>query len=272
MKKLILFFAAVFFTAVSANIFAQNTGETPSPGSTFEYSVTDNAPNTYIWSVTEGDLTTDAGTDAVLSATTGAAITITWAATVTVGDWYYVHVVETDANSCSNEKVLAVQITASQFYLTIVADQTSPACYDVAVAVSLNGNTPEYDHGDATLSYTVTPTGLGSATGYSFDIAETLPGTGTWSSTITTSANASESGGTVTVTDTNPVTLTFVVTNGNTYDNTTDAAGTAADFNQQVDISNGITIDNGVLDNGTDGTYTDNTDVARPHTTTIGTN
>ena len=272
MKKLVLIFAAVLLTAISSNLYAQsNTGTTPSPGSTFDYSVSDNAPNTYAWSVTYGDLTTDAGTDAVLSATTGAAISITWASSVTVGEWYYVHVVETDANSCSNEKVLAVQITESAFYLTIAAGQTN-ACYDGAVSITLSGNDPQYDHGDVTLTYTVTPADFGSATGYSFDISETLPGTGTWSSVVSTSANGSESGGTVTVTDTNPVTLTFVVTNGNTYDNTTDAAGTAADFNQQVDISNGVTIDNGVGDNGVDGTYTDNTDVARPHTTTIGTN
>lgn len=271
MKKLVLFFAAVLLTAFSANVFAQsNTGTTPSPGSTFDYSVTDNS-NDYSWSVTKGDLTTDAGTDAVLSATTGAAITITWASTVVVGDWYYVHVIETDANSCSNEKVLAVQITASAFYLVIDANLTD-ACYDGSVTVSLNGNTPEYSHGNATLTYTVSPYDFGSATGYSFDISETLPGTGTWSSVVSTSANASEASGTVTVTDTNPVTITFVVTNGNTYDNTSDAAGDAADFNQQVDISNGITINNGVVDNGNDGTYTDNTDVARPHTTTIGTN
>ena len=273
MKKLIFLFAAVFLTAISANVFAQNTGTTPTPGSTFTYDVTDNG-NTFAWTVTKGDLTTDGSGDVTFNplSADGASVDITWAAGLNEGDVYYVHVVETDGNSCSNEKVLKVIITASLFYLDITANQTD-ACYDGAVAVSLDGSgDPEYDHGDATLTYTVTPTGLGTSTGYSFNIAETFtPATGFSSVPTVTSGNGSIASGVVTVTDANAVTIQFVVTNGNTYDNTTDAAGTVADFNQQIDISNGET-SHGVPDNGTNGTYTDNTDVARPHTATIGTN
>ncbi len=268
MKKLVLFFAAVLITAISSNLFAQNSGTTPTPGSTWAYSVTDNS-NTYTWSVTVGDLTTDAGTDAVLSSTSGAAITITWDAGLTVGDWYYVHVIEDDG-SCTNEKVLPVQITASQFYLSIVSSQTT-SCYDNDVVVTLDGNTPKYNHGTATVSYVVTPTGLGTATGYSFDIADVFTPTAGLSSVATvTSGNGSVASGTVTVTDANSVTLQFVITNATLYDNSTDPNGTAADFNQAVTHSNGIT-SHGVTDNGS-GTATDDTDIARPHTTTIGTN
>ncbi len=269
MKKLVLIFAAVLLTAISSNLFAQNTGETPTPGSTWAYSVTDNS-NTYTWSVTKGDLSTDAGADAVLSGTTGAAITITWASSVAVGDWYYVHVIENDG-SCTNHKVLPVQITESQFYLSIASNQTTTACYDNDVVVTLNGNTPKYNHGTATVSYVVTPTGLGTATGYTFDIADVFTPTAGLSSVPTvTSGNGSVTAGTVTVNDANAVTLQFVITNATLYDNSTDPNGTAADFNQAVTHSNGIT-SHGVTDNGS-GTAADDTDVARPHTTTIGTN
>jgi hypothetical protein len=269
MKKLVLFFAAVLFTAISANVYAQNnTGETPTPNSIWNYSVTDNG-NTYTWSVTKGDLTTDALTDADLSATAGASIDITWASTVTVGDWYYVRVVEDDG-SCTNTKVLPVQITASQFYLSIAAIETGTACYDGNVVVTLDGNTPKYNHGTATVSYNVTPNGIGSATGYSFDIAEVFtPTAGLSSAPTVTSSNGSISGSTVTVTDASAVTLQFVVTNATLFDNSTDPNGTAADFNQAITHSGGIS-SHGVTDNGT-GLDSANTNVARPHTT-IGTN
>ncbi len=269
MKKLVLFFAAVLLTAISSNLYAQNTGETPTPGSSWAYSVMDNG-NTYTWSVTVGDLVTDAGVDAVLSSTSGAAITIAWASTVTIGDWYYVHVVEDDG-SCTNEKVLPVQITASQFYLSILASPTNTGCYDGPVAVTLDGNTPKYNHGTATVSYDVTPHGMGTATDYSFDIAELFaPTAGLSSDATVTSGNGTVIGGTVTVTNANAVTLQFIITNATLYDNSTDPNGTAADFNQKITHSGGIN-SHGLTDNGT-GPADANTNVARPHTTTIGTN
>lgn len=271
MKKLVFLFAAVVLTAINVNVFAQNNGVTPTPGSTFTYNVTDNG-NDYLWSVTKGDLTT-ATTDATIGTATAATTTITWASTVNIDDIYYVHLLETDANLCSNEKVLKVTITASQFYLAIAADQTSPACYDGAVVVTLNAGDPRYNHGTATISYTVTPSGLGSATGYSFDLADVLSQTTGFASVPSiTSGNASITTGVVTVTDTNPVTIEYVVTNSNLYDNTTDATGTSANFKQTVNIANGVTSLGVTSNSAAPGVYTDDTDVARPATTSIGFN
>ena len=272
MKRLVLFFAAVLFTAISANLFAQNSGTTPTPGSTWEYSVFDNS-NDYAWSVTVGNLTTDAGTDAVITQVSNApTITIEWASTVTVGVWYYVHVVEDDG-TCTNHKVLPVQITASQFYLSIAANKTD-TCYNNAVVVTLDGNTPKYNHGTATALYTVTPTGMGTATGYSFNITELFTpssaGLSSVPSVTSGSGSVDPNTGVVTVTDANAVTLTFVITNTTLYDNTSDAAGIAADFNQKITHSGGINSHN-ITDNLT-GSADANTNVARPHTTTIGSN
>ena len=269
MKKLVLFFAAVLMTAISSSLFAQNTGTTPTPSSTWEYSVTDNS-NNYAWTVTKGGLTIDAGTDAVITQVANApTITIAWASTVTVGDWYYVHVIEDDG-SCTNEKVLAVQITASQFYLSILTGQAT-ACYDGGVTVTLDGNTPKYNHGTSTVTYTVTPNGMGTATDYEFDFAEVLlPSAGLSSVPSVSSGDATISGSTVTVNDANAVTLQFIITNATLFDNSTDPAGIAADFNQKISHSGGIN-SKGVTDNGT-GPADANTNVARPHTTTIGSN
>lgn len=272
MKKLFILLTVVILAAMSSNVFAQSTGTTPAPGATHTYSVTLNGSNTYAWAVTEGDLTTSADTDAVLSSTTGNSINITWASTVVVGDWYYIHVVETDANSCTNEKVLPVQITASPFYLAITNTIAGTACYTNPVSITLSSNAPEYSHGTVTLDYTITPTGANTSSGgYSFDFANSFSKTGYTVATPTvTSGNGSVAGTTVTVTDHLAVTVRFVVTNGNTYTNATDAAGDAADFTSTVTISGGET-GNGISDN-TGGTYVAGKDVARPNTTTITTN
>jgi hypothetical protein len=267
MKKLVLFFAIVCLTAISVNVFAQSTGSTPAPGATHSYSITPgDAGNTILWTITKGNLTTSAGADAVI-ATPGAATTnITWASSVTVGDWYYVHVVET-GGGCSNEKVLPVQITASPFYLTLTAANPTQ-CYDGAVVVSLvDPSTINYDHGNATVVFTVTPAGLsGFYTGYSFDLSLVVP-TG-FNATPAFSANASLTGSNVSVSDNNAVTITYTVDNTNVYTNASNAD--AQDFTATATISSGTAI-NGVTDNGT-GTKTDLTAVARPNTSGISTN
>jgi hypothetical protein len=267
MKKLVLFFAIVCLTAISVNVFAQSTGTTPAPGATHSYSITPgDAGNTVLWTVTKGDLATSAGTDAVI-ATSGAATTnITWAASATPGDWYYVHIVET-GGGCSNEKVLPVQITASPFNLTLAAANAT-ACYDGAVVVSLaDASTVNYDHGNTTIVFSVTPTGLSSSySGYSFDLNLAVPAG--FTSTPAFSANASLTGTTVTVTDNAAVTITYTVDNTNVYTNA--SAANAADYTATATISNGVAI-NGVSDNN-GGTYTDATDVSRPNTSGITTN
>lgn len=267
MKKVFILFAAVVLTAMSVDVFAQSTGTAPSPGATHNYFITDNG-NTMLWTVTKGDLTSPAGTDADIDDASQASTNITWDASVTVGDWYYVHILETDGTGCSNEKVLPVQITASSFYLTLAAANATD-CYDGSVVVSLaDASTPNYDHGNTTIVFTVTPTGLSTSyTGYIFDLGLVVPDGFNQSASF--SANASESAGTVTVTDNNAVTITYTVDNTNVYTNA--SAIDAADFTATATISNGEA-DNGVSDNNTDGVYTDDTAVSRIHTSGIGTN
>jgi hypothetical protein len=269
MKKLVLFFAAVLITAVSANVFAQSTGETPAPGATHSYSITPgDGANTITWTVWKGNLTTPAGSDAVITASTSAATDIAWGTDLTVGDWYYVMVVESDG-SCSNTKVLPVQIMASPFYLTLAASNAT-SCYDGAVTVSLTDeSTPSYDHGNTTIVFTVTPTGFSSSyEGYKFVLADLDVPTG-FNATAEFSSNASESGGTVTVSDNNLVTITYTVDNTNAYTNA--SAANAQDYTATAVISSGVA-NNGVSDNNTDGTYTDATAVSRPNTSGISTN
>lgn len=269
MKKFFTLLSLLIVMGMSANIMAQSTGETPAPGATHSYSVTGNTGSTYTWSVTAGDLTTPAGDDATITGS-GASVSITWASTVAAGNWYYVHVVEADG-SCTNEKVLPVQITASNFYVSVAADNAT-ACYNDPVSVSLDGNTPEYSHGDVTLTYTITPSGVNATSGgyeFDFDLNTNLPTGYTAAAPTVSSGSATISGSTITVSDINAVTLEFVVTNGNTYTNANDGSGIAADFTATLSITNGVT-GNGVSDN-TSGTYSADTNVSRPHTSEITT-
>jgi hypothetical protein len=253
---------------MSASVFGQSTGTKPAPGATHSYVVTPHAGSTYLWSVTKTTLSASAGTDATISSAATATTNITWASSVTVGTWYYVHMLETDASGCSNEKVLPVQITASPFTLDLAAAKAT-SCYNGAVSVSLNGTDVQYYHGKTTVVFTVTPSGLSSSySGYKFNLNLTVPAL--YTSTVAFSANASIIAGVVTVTDNLPVTITYTIDNTNVYTNTNDAAGTAADFVATANISAGKT-SNGVSDNET-GVDNGATSVSRPHTTGITTN
>ena len=270
MKKLVFLFAAVVLTAISVNVFAQSTGTNPAPGAKQSYSITPGAVgNTLKWTVTKGDLTTTAGTDAVISSDATAVTDITWGTGLTVGDWYYVHIVET-GGGCSNEKVLPVQIIASPFYVTLTAANATQ-CYDNAVVVSLaDPSTPNYDHGNATIVFTATPTGLSSSySGYSFDLGIAYGAYTGLSETLAFSSNASiDVSGKVTVTDNLPVTITYTVDNTTLFTNASAAA--AQNYTATATITN-AKASNGVSDNGT-GDKAKDTAVSRPNTSGITTN
>ena len=256
--------------ALSSNVWGQSTGTAPVAGASHNYFVTDNSGsgNTYEWSVTKNDLTTSAGSDVTVTNGSTATSTIEWASGLTTGDYYYVHVIET-SGTCSNHKVLPVQIAANNFYLTMAAGSAT-ACYDAAVSVLLaDATTINYDHGEATISFTITPNAAPSG-GYSFDFANVIgPDDTNFAQTSSVLAgNASISGSTVTVTDAAAVTLQFVIDNNNVYNNSSSAD--AQDFTSTLSIFNAETV-NGVTDNGT-GLSTDATDVSRPNTSGIGTN
>jgi hypothetical protein len=270
MKKLVFLFVAVLLTAMSANVFAQSTGTNPAPGAKHNYLITPgNTTNGFQWTVFEDDFSTVA-TIATVATPTLAATDITWASTVTVGDWYYVQVVETDGDGCSNTKVLPVQITESDFTLTLAA--TNPtACYQNAVSVSIVNNAPVYSHGAAEIEFTVTPGASLAASnydGYTFNLGITVP-TG-YNATPSFSSNVTDfTSGVVTVDDNALVTITYTVNNTNTYNNS--SAPNAQDYTATVTITNGKTI-NGVSENDTDNDNTDATDVSRPNTSGITTN
>jgi hypothetical protein len=256
---------------MSANVFGQSTGIAPFPGASHPYSVTVNGSDTYVWSVTKGDLTTDAGSDATITNGNTASSTIKWAAALTPDDVYYVHVVESNA-SCTNEKVLKVIIHQNDFKLDI-ASVVATSCYDNGVAITLDTNgDPIYTHGAATLKYTIDASGVSGTEAWSFNYANILP-------TGVTAANPTISSGSATVNTTtktisvstgSSVQLTFVVTNANTYNNSSDALGNMANYTSEVQISVGQTA-KGVVENGT-GDHSASTIVDRPHTTGIQTN
>jgi hypothetical protein len=264
MKKLLILSVFALF-AMSASVFGQSTGTNPAPGATHNYSITPHGTNTYKWKVTKGDLATPT-TDATIVTDAAASTDIKWATTVVKDAWYYVHIIESDG-TCSNEKVLPVQIIASPFYLTLGA-QNATDCYDGAVVVTLTGTTGiKYDHGKATISFDVTPTGSSTFyPGYEFDISLAVPLL--YTQTVTVSLNASISGTKVTATDNAKVTVTYEVVNTNLYTNAD--ADNVANFTATGTISAGKT-SNGISDNGT-GAKTDNTKISRPNTSGITTN
>ncbi len=271
MKKLVFLFAAVLLTAISANVFAQSTGTTPAPGATHSYFITPgNSGNSILWTVWKGDLSSPAGTDAVIDDATAATTGITWASGLNVGDWYYVMVVETDGTMCSNTKVLPVQITESDFTLTLTAANATD-CYDGAVSVSIVSNAPVYDHGNTTLVFTVSPNSTldgSSYSGYEFDLDITVPAN--FNATPAFSSNVIDfTSGKVKTDDNADVTITYTIDNTNTYDNS--SAADAQDYTATVVITNGKTV-NGVSENNTDDDNQDATAVSRPNTSGIGTN
>ena len=268
MKKLFYLFSLVVLLGISGNVMGQSKGNAPAPGATHSYSVAPNPGSTYLWFVTKNGVSADAGGDAVLSATTGESITITWKNTLVEStDYYYVHVVET-ADGCKNEKVMPVKIVASPFYVSIAAANTTD-CWDGPVTVVETGTSAapavEYNHGTATV---VTPHGTSNAhAGYTFSIALPLDAAYTAVPSILSGA-ATISNGVVTVTDNNPVTISYSISRTNLADGT-DAAGDQADFTATATVSNGLY--NGISDNGTD-PKSGETKVSRPHTPSITTN
>lgn len=289
MKKLLLSLSMLAIVAITSNAFGQaDSGKTPAQGSTHTYQITANGSNTYSWKVTIGDMSTDASSDVTFApaSATGASVNITWSSTASTTQSYYVHVIETDATTgCTNEKVMKVNPIASQFYLAITSNYATTSCYyDDAVTVGVDGSgNPTYDHGTATISYTITPNGTGNtSTGYSFSFSNVIKDYASNVATLPTDFSilsaqvtagsgaisgftAGTGGGTVTVSDNSPVTVTFKIDHVKTYANEQNVA--VSEFTSVVSISGGVT-NNGVTDNGS-GTYSDNFKVTRPHTTDI---
>lgn len=273
MKKQIYFLVSLLaLIGFSMNVSAQSTYEKPYPGATHTYKVNAGVAtsgSTYTWSVSKTTLAGDASGDYTMTNGANAAtISILWGAGVTEGTVYYVKVIEENAG-CKNVKILPVTIQASNFYVSIKADKPT-SCYTTDITTSLSGSEPQYDHGYADLVYTITPTNFQTKWKFDFncpapsnDYSVTVP-------TAVTSGDATITGNTVTATSATPIKLTFRITRTVKLTNGTDAAGTAANFTGTVTVSNGYTgASFGTKDLGINGTYSDQTAVSRPATTTI---
>lgn len=280
MKKLFTFLSLFVLIGMSATVFAQSSGTAPYPGAKHTYQVNSgsNGGHFYEWKVFKNvsDVLTDVtSSDVTISAISGgtindAKIYIQWHTDLIVDDVYFVQVTEYDnassATGCSNTKDLKVTITQSNFNLEITAAATS--CYDGDVVVSSSSGSPVYTHGSATLSYVVTPTGLGASETYNFTVAPSVPTGWTAASPTITSGNGNiTTGGAVTTTDNSAITIQYVVTKDNSNSNgeTTDVA----DFSSKVTIQTGTGFSSlGVPSNET-GSQDATTAVSRPHTTDI---
>lgn len=227
MKKLILFFAAVFITATSANVFAQNTGKLPSVGSSHDYWVNKVASdhdaahvgNSYRWWVSNdvtdltNVLTNDDSfflteSDAFYNTSTvdSFSIDFTWNA-VSVGDTFYVVVEET--GNCRNIKAIPVvpqndfevQFVALESDFITIGDSLSRCAPDIALTAS--GLDITYDYGVDTVMFKLAATGIYASWSFTgtFDLStlgntddniEYQIGTGGWTTTapVTIPANA----------------------------------------------------------------------------------
>ena len=269
MKKLLFLSIIALVFLFNVKVSGQSSGIAPFPGATHPYSVTANGSDTYSWLVTKGDLTTLATDYITLSDEDKASASILWGIGLTNGDIYYVHVVESNG-SCTNEKVMKVIIHLNDFKLDI-ASVVATSCYNSGVVVSLDaGGEPVYEHGAATLKYTISATGVSGTEAWSFDYGNLLPAGITAAAPTVSNGTATVLGSTVNASAGNSVELTFLVTNANTFNNASDITGAMANYTSTVQISLGKTA-KGVVDNLT-GTKTASTIVDRPHTTGIVTN
>ncbi|RZT93146.1 hypothetical protein EV201_2298 [Ancylomarina subtilis] len=172
MKKIRnLCIAIIALVGLSSAAVAQN-GETPYLGSTHSYTVDDHAGSTYAWSVTtDFQGTADASGVVTFSATTGNSINITWDSPA-IGTTYFVHVVETNGEGCSNHKVLAVN-PVNGFVLQLASVNDSDAvltgadlqqCAPDASVTAYDPGTGNftYAYGTNTFFYKITASGIGN--------------------------------------------------------------------------------------------------------------
>lgn len=273
MKKLVILSLIAFFALGSAKAFAQDA-LAPHAGEAYDYwvntsTLTDKTSgqdathvgSSYTWYVTKGDLTTTAGTDVSITAMSGTGATyadastpvlnlygvnVTWnPAAINSGDKYYLHVVETDAQGCSNHKVEVISpANAFEIQFASLKEDGTWVNADVAycaptVGLSLASATNVvYDYGYNTLYYEVTPSGL--ASNYSFKLklaALNIPTGSTFRIEYKTAADTT--GGTWTQASISNVNDEIAISN--------------VDFNNPTYIR--MVIHNGA----TDGTYNDGT-------------
>lgn len=248
----------------SVKVSAQSNGTYPYPGATHNYNVTKNGNNTYKWSILNENLTASSNVGIITES--GNQVKIDWSSSLNPETKYFLKVEETaEGSECKNIKLFLVTIKASQFKLDIQANASS-YCYDGPVEYTATGGVPSYDHGKATIKYTVKPTFNQGQWRFTYEDNATAE----FTYTLKTVDNGNASGKTITVTDaTNPVVLTFEVTNAKPETNTTDAVGDQAKFDSQISISACQTGPTWGISDTSNGNHSSSTTIDRPHTTTI---
>ena len=181
MKKLTnLCIAIIALVGLSSSAFADGT--TPLVGATHTYSVADNsaAGNTYVWSVTtdyQGTDVTGAASAVTVTGDDTFSASITWDAP-TIGDTYFVHVVETNSEGCSNHKVMAVtpingfaldlaSVSEGDVNLDGTEGKELEACAPDVSVTNYDGTDFTYDYGENTFYYRITASGISTSTGWS---------------------------------------------------------------------------------------------------------
>lgn len=168
--------AIIALVGLSSSAFAQS-GQAPFIGGTHTYSVTYHTDNTYVWSVTTdfqgnndaSSLVTMASTTGI---TTGNSMDITWD-NPAIGTTYFVHVVETNLDGCSNHKVLAVNpvngfilaltsVSDSDVLLDGTAGKELDQCAPSASVIAYDGTDFTYGYGENIFYYKITASGIGS--------------------------------------------------------------------------------------------------------------
>lgn len=283
MKKQIYFLVSLLaLIGFSSNVMAQSKGITPYLGATHTYNVDFHTGSSYAWTVYVDDLNTLAPSEAYEKTETvgteKATATIKWTSSASTTKNYFVKVVETAAGGtgCTNTKIIKVNPQASQFYVEI-SQFAANACYDGDVAISLSSNEPVYTHGKATLTYKVKATNPQGS--WKFNVATLVSPVVTgkaFTSPVTinsaSSGVAAISGSEITVTSgTSEITLNVTVTKTATENNADDAAGTAANFECKLTVSEGASGAGFTISDKGTGTKEGTTIVARPTTTNITT-
>lgn len=284
MKKLFLSFCMMALVALSSTAFGQSTGTAPYPGATHTYSVTSTTGAEYTWKVYKGTHATDVTTTSVSISGSGNSVQITWlSAQVAADEEYLVEVTEKiTATGCQNTKALPVKIAASNFDLIVAAD--GDECYSSAVTVAWTGgqetSSVTYTHGDATIGYTIEAKGVGTSETWTFkpnftylDGASNTTG---FSQVVTVkdassnTVNADATTGVYTISGIQTVSVSVVVTNGNTYDNTSDVA--AQNYTATMTLSNVASGTGSVEKTSSPDNNVGAVNVSRPSTTQISYN
>lgn len=270
MKKLLPLALMALFVLVNMQVLGQSAGNKPYPGATHTYTVPAVGSNNYTWTLFKGDASTPAPAGDATVTPSGNTVTIQWSATVVPDTEYLLQLTEStpEPGTCENTIALPIQIMASLFDLAVTGG--GDACYTSPVSVAWTGGQTDadvtYTHGDASLTYTVEATGIGTAESWSFKPNLTYSPTDATTSSIVVAQGGSnltaDTDGIYTVTGgPGSVTVTVVANNATAYDNS--SAVTAQNFTATLTLTD-IACSSGSIQNTSGEPDNADVNVSRP--------